>query len=264
MNARDLTRMIALLLAAASLVPAAAPMVQAEPAVSRAPTASEPVTAVQVDSRYAAYGFVFEQYEGHDRFGRFTDHELAVLAEVIEAYADLVGGPANLSALVSGPVRVRRDEVEVVSYTQAGAVIGLGRGAFDLALTEAHNYYHWGAHTGDALAQIVFGHEIGHRWVDALRKSGGRDWGDGYGENVGRGERRSSREQGPAAGGTDAGETAKAGVQATTLMGMPFTIDALSAVYHTPKDTIDSVSLEAVEAALTLAYRLALELDEEI
>ena len=47
-------------------------------------------------------------------------------------------------------------------------------------------------------------------------------------------------------------------------MGMPFSIDALSAVYHTPKDTIDAVSVEAVEAALTLADRLARELDKEI
>lgn len=66
------------------------------------------------------------------------------------------------------------------------------------------------------------------------------------------------------AGGTDAGETAKAGVDATTLMGMPFSIDALAAVYHTPKDTIESVSTEAVEIALMLADTLAKELDCEI
>ncbi len=66
------------------------------------------------------------------------------------------------------------------------------------------------------------------------------------------------------AGGTDAGETAKAGAEATTLMGMPFSIDALAAVYHTPKDTIDAVSVEAVEAALMLADTLAKELDGEL
>ena len=66
------------------------------------------------------------------------------------------------------------------------------------------------------------------------------------------------------AGGTDAGETAKAGVEATTLMGMAFSVDALASVYHTPKDTIDSVSVDAVEVALTLADMLAKELDEEI
>ena len=66
------------------------------------------------------------------------------------------------------------------------------------------------------------------------------------------------------AGGTDAGEMAKAGVKATTLIGMPFSIDALAAVYHTPKDTIEAVSVEAVEAALMLADTLAKELDGEI
>ena len=66
------------------------------------------------------------------------------------------------------------------------------------------------------------------------------------------------------AGGTDAGETAKAGVESTTLMGMSFTIDALDAVYHTPKDTIEAVSTEAVQAALTLVDPLAKELDSEI
>jgi hypothetical protein len=93
--------------------------------------------------------------------------------------------------LVSGPVRVRRDLQEVLSYTQAGKVIGLGRGAFDLTLTEEANHYTWGASSGDELAQIVFGHEIGHRWVEALRRKDGVDWGDVYGRNVWRGERAS-------------------------------------------------------------------------
>jgi hypothetical protein len=166
---------------------------------------------MQADERYAAYGFLFEQYEGQERFGSFTEHQIRVLGEVIEAYAELAGGPEALSELVSGPVRVRRDEVEVVSYTQAGQVIGLGRGAFDLALTETHNYYHWGAVSGDELAQIVFGHEIGHRWIDALRQRGGRDWGLAYGENVSRDERRSSRQVWPApdeAGGVSPEEEA--------------------------------------------------------
>jgi hypothetical protein len=66
------------------------------------------------------------------------------------------------------------------------------------------------------------------------------------------------------AGGTDAGETAKAGVEATTLMSMPLSIDALSAVYHTPKDTVDAMSVEALSAALILAVTLANELDREI
>jgi hypothetical protein len=154
---------------------------------------------------YKAYGFVFEQYEGHDRFGRFSDHELDVLGGVVEAYAGLVGGAEKLNALVNGPVRVRRDFHEVVSYTQAGKVIGLGRGAFDLTLTTESNFYTWGANGGDELAQVVFGHEIGHRWIDALRRQGGRDWGDVYGQNVCRDERLSSRETWPTDGESGAG-----------------------------------------------------------
>lgn len=146
---------------------------------------------VELDRRYEAYGFLLEGYEGHERYGRFTEHQVEVLGAVIVAYADLVGGPERLSALVNGPVRVRRDLREVLSYTQAGQVIGLGRGAFDPALTQEANYYTWGATSGDELAQIVFGHEIGHRWIEALRREAGADWGDVYGRNVWRGERAS-------------------------------------------------------------------------
>ena len=53
-------------------------------------------------------------------------------------------------------------------------------------------------------------------------------------------------------------------MEATTLMGMPFTVGSLASVYHTSGDTIDTVSPEAVKAALLLSDRLARELDEEI
>lgn len=65
-------------------------------------------------------------------------------------------------------------------------------------------------------------------------------------------------------GGTDAGEVARAGVEATTLMGMPWATDSRSAVYHTPRDTVDSVSTRALEEVLILADTLAEELDSEI
>ena len=65
-------------------------------------------------------------------------------------------------------------------------------------------------------------------------------------------------------GGTDAGETTRAGAEATTLMGMPWSNSARSAVYHTPADTVEAVSPQAVEAALKLMDRLARELDEEL
>lgn len=155
----------------------------------------------EIETTYQAYGFVFEQYRGHERYGRFTDHEIEVLGRVIVAYADAAGGPERLNALVDGPVHVRRDLHEVVSYTQAGRIIGLGRGAFDLALTEESNYYTWDAGSGDELAQIVFGHEIGHRWIEGLRRERGVDWGIQYGQNVWRGERASSRETWDASAG---------------------------------------------------------------
>lgn len=65
-------------------------------------------------------------------------------------------------------------------------------------------------------------------------------------------------------GGTDAGETARAGVQATTLMGMPWGNSERAAVYHTPADTVDAVSEKAVSIAMKLAIDLAEELDGEL
>lgn len=65
-------------------------------------------------------------------------------------------------------------------------------------------------------------------------------------------------------GGTDAGETARAGVQSTTLMGMPWGNNDRAAVYHTPRDTIGAVSEKAVSAALKLCADLAEELDGEL
>jgi hypothetical protein len=215
MNTRLVKWTMIILLAVVSVASVTGCTVEVQ-AVSSAPESrreSDQASAgpVEVNEAYKAYGFLFEQYEGHERFSRFTEHEIGVLGGVIEAYADLVGGPAKLNALVNGPVRVRRDLHEVVSYTQAGRVIGLGRGAFDLDVTTEANYYTWGASTGDELAQIVFGHEIGHRWIDALRKRDGRDWGDVYGEHVRRDERLGSRETWPAEGepgGVDAEEEA--------------------------------------------------------
>jgi len=163
-----------------------------------APAATTPI---EVDGQYGAYGFLFEQHDAESGYGRFTAHEMAALGSAIVAFVDVVGGPGALSALVDGPVRVRQDLQSVVSYTQAGRVIGLGRGAFDLAVTEESNYYAWGAQSGDELAQIVFGHEVGHRWIEALRRQSGVDWGAAYGQNVWRGERASAPEKWPTAAG---------------------------------------------------------------
>jgi len=114
-----------------------------------------PESAIVEDTRYAAYGFLFEQYSEHERFGYFTEREIEALGVVIEAFAEQVGGAARLHTLVDGP------------------------------------YYTWGAESGDELAQIVFGHEIGHRWLETLRRDSGTDWGVRYAQNVWRGERPS-------------------------------------------------------------------------
>lgn len=195
-----------------SLVPNALGTDQAQMPAGPAAVNMESVPAVaapvEVNRQYEAYGFLFEQYDGGSPYGRFSAHEIEVLGQVIVAYAEVAGGPGTLSALVDGPVGVRRDLGSVVSYTQAGRVIGLGRGAFDLTVTEAHNYYAWGAASGDELAQIVFGHEIGHRWVEALRKRDGVDWGVTYARNVWRGERASAPETWEAAEGVSPEEEA--------------------------------------------------------
>ena len=47
-------------------------------------------------------------------------------------------------------------------------------------------------------------------------------------------------------------------------MGMPWSNDARSSVYHTPKDTVEAVSIDAVEASLQLVEALAAELDSEL
>lgn len=65
-------------------------------------------------------------------------------------------------------------------------------------------------------------------------------------------------------GGTDAAETAKAGVRATTLIAMPWSNDERSAAYHTPGDTIEAVSPRAVELALKVGIRVAERLDSQV
>lgn len=56
-------------------------------------------------------------------------------------------------------------------------------------------------------------------------------------------------------GGTDAAELAKKGVQATTLMGMPWGNTARALVYHTPADTPENIEEKAIEAVLLCARR---------
>lgn len=65
-------------------------------------------------------------------------------------------------------------------------------------------------------------------------------------------------------GGTDAGELARGGAQATCLVGMPWGNNNRSNVYHTPADVLSAVSPQAVAAAMVLAIDLAGELDAEL
>ncbi len=63
-------------------------------------------------------------------------------------------------------------------------------------------------------------------------------------------------------GGTDAGELARGGVEATSLIGMPWGNSTRSSVYHTPDDVLDAVSVDAIIAAIQLAVDLAEDLDK--
>lgn len=62
-------------------------------------------------------------------------------------------------------------------------------------------------------------------------------------------------------GGTDAAELSKVGVRTTSLMGMDWSNTARSSVYHTPKDTVDSIEPAAVEAAIQLGVKFIEDID---
>ena len=64
-------------------------------------------------------------------------------------------------------------------------------------------------------------------------------------------------------GGTDAGELAKHGVHATTLMAMPWDNSERASVYHTPNDTIDKVEKAAIKAGLEIFFDLVNAKDKE-
>ncbi len=64
-------------------------------------------------------------------------------------------------------------------------------------------------------------------------------------------------------GGTDAGELARIGIRATTLIGMPWSNNARSNVYHTPNDTLDHVEKEIIDAAITIFLEYVGTMDQE-
>jgi hypothetical protein len=62
-------------------------------------------------------------------------------------------------------------------------------------------------------------------------------------------------------GSTDAAELAKVGVRTASLMGMDWSNEARSSVYHTPNDTVDSIEPAAIEAAIRLGVRFVEEIE---
>lgn len=63
-------------------------------------------------------------------------------------------------------------------------------------------------------------------------------------------------------GGTDAAESAKIGIKATTLMGMPWGNDDRAAVYHTPLDLPEAIEPQAVQAAIEIATSFISKIDQ--
>jgi hypothetical protein len=57
-------------------------------------------------------------------------------------------------------------------------------------------------------------------------------------------------------GGTDAAELAKIGMDATTMLAMPWDNSERASVYHTPNDTIDKVEKAAIKAGLEIFFEL--------
>lgn len=66
------------------------------------------------------------------------------------------------------------------------------------------------------------------------------------------------------AGGTDAAEMAKAGIEATCLAGMPFDTYGAEPAYHTTRDTIDAVDPKAVEAAIEIGLGYIRRKDNQV
>lgn len=63
-------------------------------------------------------------------------------------------------------------------------------------------------------------------------------------------------------GGTDAAEAAKVGVEAVTLMAMPWGNKERAAVYHTPDDVPSAIDPVAVEETLSIAIRFIEKVDQ--
>jgi aminopeptidase YwaD len=57
------------------------------------------------------------------------------------------------------------------------------------------------------------------------------------------------------AGGTDAAESARAGIPSTSIVALPTELVRSGLVYHTPRDTVEHIEPAAVEACMRIALR---------
>ena len=62
-------------------------------------------------------------------------------------------------------------------------------------------------------------------------------------------------------GGTDAGEFAKAGIPAASLIAMDTTFKTGTNPYHTRDDSIENIDPEAVLACMNIAHGFACDID---
>ncbi|MHA1672652.1 MAG: M28 family peptidase, partial [Promethearchaeota archaeon] len=66
------------------------------------------------------------------------------------------------------------------------------------------------------------------------------------------------------AGGTDAAEFAKIGVEAITILALPTEYVRENLVYHTSEDTVDKIEPAAVKAILEIQMEYILRKDAEV
>lgn len=68
----------------------------------------------------------------------------------------------------------------------------------------------------------------------------------------------------PFGSGTDAAAFAKEGIDATALIGMPTSMFAKEYIYHTSRDTVESIEPEAVEAVFNIAINYIVNSDQAL
>jgi aminopeptidase YwaD len=68
----------------------------------------------------------------------------------------------------------------------------------------------------------------------------------------------------PGAGATDAASFAQQGIKAASILAMPTAMNEKHGVYHTQKDTIDSIEPEAVNRVLRIIYSYILFRDQQV